>query len=78
MEAFQFLSPITSKVTVDISLHICAWKITHGEGFIGSLLPTFHWPDFGSMAIPDCRGGEEEERNTDFVQELAVLATEHM
>ena len=56
-----------------------------GEGFIGkewnwciSLLLTFHWPDFGSLAIPDCRGGEEEERNTDFAQELAVLATGHM
>lgn len=51
------------------------------EGFTGqewnwciSLLIAFHWPD---MATPDCRGGKEEDSNTDFVEELAVLATEH-
>ena len=30
------------------------------------------------MATLDCKEGEEEESNTNFVEELAVLATEHI
>lgn len=85
MKAFHCLLSVT--YTVGISFPICpgAWRITHADGFVDlewnwciSLLLTFHWPDLTYTATLDCKEGEEEESNTNFVEELAVLATEHI